>query len=95
MSGGWFVYIVRCSDGSLYTGITTDPERRMAQHGGRSGGAKYFRGRRPVALVYLESGHDRASATRREAAIKRLGRAAKERLIAAYAVATGVEAGGA
>lgn len=67
----WQVYILRCSDGSLYTGISTDVQRRFAQHAaGR--GAKYFRGRSPRRIVYLESGHDRSSASRREMAIKKL-----------------------
>ena len=77
----WQVYMLRCCDGSLYTGITTDLARRLRQHGnGR--GAKYFRGRRPERLVYLESGHDRSSASRREAALKALSRAEKLRLAA-------------
>jgi putative endonuclease len=76
----WQVYIIRCSDGTLYTGITRDIERRLAQHGS-SAGAKYFRGRRPEAVVYLEGGHDRSSASRREARIKQLSRTAKLRLI--------------
>jgi putative endonuclease len=65
----WQVYIIRCSDESLYTGITTDLERRWRQHSSRRG-ARYFRGRAPVAVVYLERGHDRSSASRREVAIK-------------------------
>ncbi len=76
----WQVYIIRCSDGTLYTGITVDIERRLAQHGS-STGAKYFRGRRPEAVVYLEGGHDRSSASRREASIKQLSRMDKLRLI--------------
>jgi putative endonuclease len=76
----WQVYIIRCSDGSLYTGITVDIARRLSQHGGKAG-AKYFRGRRPEALVYLENGHSRSSASRREVQIKQLGRAQKLRLI--------------
>ena len=76
----WQVYIIRCSDGSLYTGITLDIERRLSQHGSNAG-AKYFRGRRPEAVVYLEGGHNRSTASRREARIKQLGRAAKLRLI--------------
>jgi len=76
----WQVYIIRCSDGTLYTGITRDIERRLAQHGS-SAGAKYFRGRRPEAVVYLEGGHDRSSASRREARIKQLSRTDKLRLI--------------
>ena len=76
----WQVYIIRCSDLSLYTGITTDVERRWRQHaGGR--GARYFRSREPVEVVYLEAGHDRGSASRREADIKKLRRVAKEHLI--------------
>jgi putative endonuclease len=76
----WFVYIARCGDGSLYTGITTDPARREALHNaGR--GAAYTRSRLPVRLVYREDAVDRGAALRREAAIKRLGRAAKEALL--------------
>lgn len=80
MQSRWQVYIIRCSDGSLYTGITTDVERRFGEHAG-NGGAKYFRGRAPEALVYLETGHSRASASRREAAIKQLPRRDKLRLL--------------
>jgi putative endonuclease len=72
----WQVYIILCSDNSFYTGITTDLERRLRQHGeGR--GAKYFRGRRPEKVVYLETGHTRSSAGKREAEIKALTRAEK------------------
>ncbi len=77
----WQVYIILCSDNSLYTGITTDVERRIAQHAAGTG-AKYFRGRSPRQLVYLESGHDRSSASRREIEIKRLRSVDKRRLIA-------------
>lgn len=81
MNEFWWVYIVEASDGSLYTGITTDMARRWREHGsGR--GAKYFRGRSPRVLRYLELGHDRSSAGRREAAIKRLSRPQKFGLIA-------------
>ena len=76
----WQVYIILCTDNSLYTGITTDLERRLSQHGGKLG-AKYFRGRKPQQVVYLETGHTRSSASRREADIKKLGRANKLRLI--------------
>lgn len=72
--------MIRCSDATLYTGITNNLERRWRQHAGRQG-AKYFRGRRPVQVVYLEPVHDRSSASRREAMIKKLQRAEKERLI--------------
>jgi putative endonuclease len=77
----WLVYIILCSDDSLYTGITTDIERRLSQHRGRCGGARYFRGRSPERVVYLEGGHTRSTAGRREAAIKKLNRAQKNRLI--------------
>ena len=79
-SAGWQVYMILCSDGSLYTGITTDVERRLSEHAGLLG-AKYFRGREPQRVVYLEIGHDRSSASRREAAIKRLSRPGKDQLI--------------
>jgi putative endonuclease len=77
----WQVYIILCSDDSLYTGITTDIERRFAQHLAGTG-ARYFRGHSPHCLVYLEKGHDRSSASRREAEIKRLRTTAKRELIA-------------
>ena len=77
----WHVYVARCGDGSLYTGITTDPGRREAAHNaGR--GAAYTRSRRPVRLVHLEPAPDRGSALRRELAIKRMTRIEKERLVA-------------
>ena len=76
----WQVYIILCSDNTLYTGITTDIQRRFAQHA--SGlGAKYFRGRQPLRVVYQENGHTRSSASRREVVIKTLVRADKDRLI--------------
>jgi putative endonuclease len=76
----WQVYMIRCSDATLYTGITNNLRRRWQQHAGQRG-ARYFRGRTPVEIVYLEPGHDRSSASRREADIKKLQRADKERLI--------------
>jgi len=76
----WQVYIILCTDNSLYTGITSDIERRLTQHAG-SGGAKYFRGRQPERVVYLEEGHTRSTASKREAAIKKLKRVDKLRLI--------------
>ena len=75
----WTVYLARCSDGTLYTGITTNPERRLAEHNAGSG-AYYTRARLPVVLVYRETTTDRSSALRREYAIKQLSRAEKERL---------------
>jgi putative endonuclease len=77
----WQVYILLCSDGSLYTGITTDVKRRFAQHAAGSG-AKYFQGRSPCRIVYLEAGHNRSSASRRELAIKKMRLADKQSLIA-------------
>lgn len=82
----WLVYIILCSDGSLYTGITKDLDRRVAQHASGCG-AKYFRARTPGPVVYLEGGHDRASASRREAAIKRLSAPLKRRLFEDHASA--------
>jgi len=79
----WCVYMLRCADGSLYTGITTDLARRVAEHNGAGGaGARYTRSRRPVQLVYAEAAANRAEATRREAAIKQLDRAGKLALCA-------------
>jgi uncharacterized protein (TIGR02453 family) len=76
----WHVYVARCGDGTLYTGITTDPARREAAHNaGR--GAGYTRARRPVRLVHLEPAADRSAALRRELAIKRLPRRLKEQLV--------------
>ncbi|TDI90563.1 MAG: GIY-YIG nuclease family protein [Gammaproteobacteria bacterium] len=76
----WSVYIIRADDGSLYTGVTTDVERRFAEH--RAGrGAKYFRGRQPIAVVYQEAGHTRSSACIRESEIKKMPRADKSRLL--------------
>jgi len=76
----WFVYIIRASDHSLYTGITTDIERRFTQH--REGkGAKYFYGRQPEAIVFSEGGHSRSSASVREAEIKSFPKSKKWDLI--------------
>jgi putative endonuclease len=77
----WYVYIIRATDQSLYTGITTDVERRFAEHQSGRAGAKYFRGRRPEQLVLVESGYDRSSASIREAQIKKLSRKQKLELI--------------
>lgn len=75
----WQVYIILCSDDTLYTGITTDIERRLNEHA-QGRGAKYFRGRAPKELLYLESSHDRSSASKRELAIKALKRSEKKLL---------------
>lgn len=79
----WQVYIIVCSDDSLYTGISTDCQRRFRQHAAGSG-ARYFRGRQPLRLVYLEGGHSRSSASRRECEIKAMSRADKLMLISDY-----------
>jgi len=76
----WFVYMIRADDKSLYTGITTDLERRLKQHQSGRGGAKYFRGRQACEVVYTESGHDRSSASVREAQIKKMTRRQKHLL---------------
>ena len=75
----WTVYLARCRDGTLYTGVTTDPDRRLAEHNAGCGGA-YTRSRGPVVLVYWEEASDRSEALRREHAIKRLSRDEKEKL---------------
>ena len=71
-----YTYILRCADGTLYTGWTTDLEKRLSTHNAGLG-AKYTRARRPVTLLWYETHDDRRVAMRREAAIKRLGRAQK------------------
>ena len=77
-----YIYLVRCSDDSLYCGWTTDLKRRIDAHNGHMpGGAKYTRGRRPVTLVYAESFHQKQEAQRREYAIKRMTKTKKLRLI--------------
>ncbi|MGB2115609.1 MAG: GIY-YIG nuclease family protein [Porticoccaceae bacterium] len=77
----WFVYIIRANDDSLYTGITTNLERRLKQHQTGKGGAKYFRGRTACEFVYTESGHNRSSASIREAQIKKMTRQQKNLLL--------------
>lgn len=74
----WYVYLLRCADDTLYTGVTTDPQRRLREHNaGGPRGARYTRARRPVELIYSEPATNRAEACRREAAIKKLSREAK------------------
>jgi len=80
---GWYVYLLRCADDSLYTGVTTDVQRRLRQHNGELvGGPRYTRGRRPVQLVWSEAAADRGAAQAREAQVRQLGRAGKLRLAA-------------
>ncbi len=76
----WYVYMLRCGDGSLYTGCTNDLSRRLSSHR-RGKGAKYTRSRLPVTLVYREEAGDKSAALRREAEIKRMDRAGKLSLI--------------
>jgi putative endonuclease len=79
----WILYIVRCRDGSLYTGITTDVARRLREHQrGGTRGASYLRGRGPLQLQFTHRFGDRAAASRAEYAVKRLSKPAKEQLAA-------------
>ncbi len=77
----WYVYILRCSDNSLYTGITNDVERRLDEHNEGKLGAKYTRARRPVKLVYHEAIENKSLALKREFEIKQLSKVQKEALI--------------
>lgn len=81
MENTWYLYILRCGDGTLYTGITTDVDKRLQAH--RCGkGAKYTRGRGPLELAYRENCGTHSQALRRELEIKKLTRAGKEKLLA-------------
>lgn len=84
-----YVYILRCADGTLYSGWTIDLTHRLAAHNGGEAGAKYTRTRRPVALAHCEAYETRSEAMRREAALKRLTRAQKEAVVAGTASAGG------
>jgi len=81
MKSNWFVYVVQCSDGSFYTGITTDIKRRIDEHNNSTKGAKYTRSRRPVKLVYWIDYADRSSASKAEAHFKKLTRKEKADVI--------------
>ena len=76
----WFVYIVRCKDNTLYTGIAKDPEKRTAEHNSACRGAKYTRARRPVELVYYEQVESRSMAAKREYQLKRMPLTMKNKL---------------
>lgn len=76
----WYVYLLKCADGSYYTGATTDPAKRLEQH--QAGlGARYTRSRRPLELVYTEACPDKSSALKREWALKQLSHQAKQQLV--------------
>ncbi len=77
----YYLYILQCSDKTLYTGITTDVKRRIKEHNSSSLGAKYTRGRRPVRLVYSKKCKTRSSAAKAEASLKKLSRAEKMKII--------------
>jgi putative endonuclease len=77
----WCVYILRCEDGTLYTGITNDIERRVTEHNSDNGGAKYTRPRKPVERVYMEPVESRSAAAKREYQIKRMPLVEKRRLV--------------
>lgn len=77
----YFVYILECSDGSLYTGIAKDVNKRLQEHNSSDKGAKYTKTRRPVKLLYSEDANDRSEASKREYAIKKLNRLQKLNLI--------------
>ncbi|MFA6257363.1 MAG: GIY-YIG nuclease family protein [Candidatus Paceibacterota bacterium] len=84
----YYLYILKCADGSLYTGITTDLKRRVGEHNGEGGsraGARYTASRRPVKIVYSRVIKDRSEATREEARIKKLTRAEKLLLVSSRA----------
>lgn len=86
----WYVYILRCGDGTLYTGVTDHVEKRLSVH--RSGkGAKYTRGRGPLELVFTEELPDKSAALKREAAIKKLSRSEKLEMIRADCKIQGVK----
>jgi len=79
----WFLYVLRCNDGSLYTGITTDVQRRLKEHNHHiRRAAHYTRARRPVHLVYMETCPSRSQALKREYTVRKMAKHAKERLVA-------------
>lgn len=82
----YFVYILECNDGSLYTGITTDVTKRLEEHNSSDKGAKYTKARRPVKLLYDEPSSDRSSASKREYEIKKFTRLKKLQLIEKFLI---------
>lgn len=81
MDKQWLVYVLECADGTLYTGICTDMERRLKEHNESNKGARYTRSRRPVSVLHTEPHESRSAASQREAEIKKLTRAKKLQLI--------------
>lgn len=77
----WFVYILRCADDSLYTGVTTDVIRRVDEHNAKKSVTRYTRARQPVAVVYQETAESRSEACKREAQLKKLKKVDKEALV--------------
>ncbi len=77
----WFVYMLRCADNSLYTGVTTDVERRLVEHNAEKSVTKYTRVRQPVSLAYQENAASRSEACKREAQLKKLKKHEKEALV--------------
>lgn len=80
----YYVYILECQDGSFYTGISVDPEKRLKEHLGSKQGAKYTKAHKPIGIVYLESCQNRSMASRREYEIKQLTKAEKIDLVNEY-----------
>ena len=77
----WFLYLIRTRNGSLYTGISTEPARRLREHSTANKGAKALRGRGPLEMVFQKSFADRSGASRAEAQVKRLSKQQKEQLV--------------
>ena len=77
----WFVYMLRCADNSLYTGVTTDVERRVVEHNARKSVTKYTRVRQPVSVAYFEKTASRSEACKREAQLKKLTKKQKEAFV--------------
>jgi len=80
----WWIYLLRCSDNSLYAGVTTDIDRRIDEHNNSKLGAKYTRAKRPVHLAYLEESDSRSNACKREYQIRHLTKLKKEQLVCTY-----------
>jgi len=80
-TGRWYLYVVKCSDGSLYTGVTTDVTRRLSEHNTGVSGAKYTRSRRPVELIFQEEHSNQSEALKAEYSFKKLSRKQKLRII--------------